>query len=173
MRRGFTLIELLIVIVILGILITIVVSVVPNIMTRAKVTKTYAVMKAIRTALQEYMDENQVAYPPVADWRGPNDESGIAILTKAIEGYLQKEKQNFVYSRSEKMDVISDAWGKPMRYRSSYDENDNLRPNIHNRGADYNEPAYDLWSAGPDGKDQYDEPGNGDDVCNWEKKKRK
>ncbi|RKY14797.1 MAG: hypothetical protein DRP82_03200, partial [Planctomycetota bacterium] len=42
MRRAFTLIELLVVIVILGILMTIVVSVVPNVMVRAKKTKTLA-----------------------------------------------------------------------------------------------------------------------------------
>ena len=173
MRRGFTLIELLIVIVILGILITIVVSVVPNIMTRAKITKTIAVMNAIKTGLNEYMDENQLAYPPIADWTGPNDHSGIAIITKALEGHIQKEKQNFVYSKSERMEVIADAWARPMRYRSSFDENDNLRPNIHNRGDDYNEPAYDLWSAGPDGKDQYHEEDGGDDICNWEKRRRR
>jgi len=171
MKRGFTLIELLVVIVILGVLITIVVSIVPNIMTRAKITKTLAMMNAIDTALGQYMDDNQLADPPIADWRGPNDESGIAILTKALEGYMKKEKQNYVYSRSERMDVLCDAWSRPMRYRSSFDENGSLRANIHNRGGDYNEPAYDLWSAGPDGKDQYYEEDNGDDVVNWEKKR--
>ena len=173
MRRAFTLIELLVVIVILGVLMTIVVSVVPNVMVRAKRTKTLAVINAVRTALDQYMDDNQEAVPPIADWTGANDESGVAVLTRALEGYLRKDKDTYVYSRRAGMDVIADAFGRPMRYRSSYDENMALRPNIHNRGEDYNEPMYDLWSAGPDGKDQYNEPGNGDDICNWEQRKER
>ena len=171
MRRAFTLIELLVVIVILGVLMTIVVSVVPNVMVRAKRTKTIAVINAVRTALDQYMDDNQEAVPPIADWKGPEDESGIAVLTKALKGYLRKGKDTYVYSRRENTDVIADAFRRPMRYRSSYDENMTLRPNIHNRGEDYNEPMYDLWSAGPDGKDQYYEPDNGDDICNWERRR--
>jgi general secretion pathway protein G len=46
-------------------------------------------------------------------------------------------------------DVPKDPWGNPFRYRASGDD-------LHNKD------SFDLWSAGPDGKD-----GTDDDIKNW------
>jgi hypothetical protein len=56
--------------------------------------------------------------------------------------------------------VLVDPWGTPWRYVSARDSTGILRPGMHNEG------SYDLWSCGPNRKD---EKGAGDDIANWKK----
>jgi len=156
-------IELLVVILVIAILITIVAGSYGWLVGRAKKTSTESFLNVIVTGLQNYSEKEGSI--PMADWR--NDE-GVTVLTEALkEGYVEGKKGNFVKSKYTHKQVFSDMWNRPLRYRSAYDEDGNLRsPAPHNDKPD----GFDLWSAGPDGEDAYDEAdGDCDDIRNWVK----
>lgn len=75
-KKGFTLIELLIVVAIIGILAAIAVPNFLNAMTKAKISRVYADMKSIETAIETYNLDNAV-YPHYivnAGTKGPNGQ---------------------------------------------------------------------------------------------------
>jgi len=75
--------------------------------------------------------------------------------------YLEFREHELIPSAHDRSGrVFVDFWGMPFRYRCAWDANGNVRPGIHNK------ESYDLWSCGPNRKD---ENGEGDDINNWDK----
>jgi hypothetical protein len=126
-------------------------------------------LQQLRLALQYYYED--VGYYPTGD--AERDEGNINMVlalsdAKVAEGgkggpnspyYLFKERDlkpsEYVPSRN----LLVDPWGKPWRYRRAEDDQGNIKPSIHNKD------SYDLWSCGPNMKD---EKGLGDDIANWD-----
>jgi len=80
----------------------------------------------------------------------PDTDQGIGALMQSRDE-VDDERYKGPYLRNDK---IKDPWGNDFGYRSPGD--------IHTDG-------YDLWSYGPDGKDDGGKEGS-DDVKNWEEK---
>jgi len=160
-RGGFTLVELLVVMLILSVLIGIAVVSFSGILGQAKKVKAEQMIKNIETALGEY--EARYGEYPIADY--PNDE-GIGAVMDAIfygpEKLLPVKEKDLVESKYLGKKVVADPWKKPYRYRSAYDEGGNIREGIHNS------EKFDIWSVGPNLKDDYGEEGEeNDDIGNW------
>ncbi|MCX7703156.1 MAG: prepilin-type N-terminal cleavage/methylation domain-containing protein [Planctomycetota bacterium] len=161
-EKGFTLIELLVVMLILSILITIAVVAFGGAIKRANITAAESMIKNITVALNEY--EAKRGYYPIADY--PNDAGIVAVCDVTLYGperLLDIKEKDLVQSKYVPgKKVIADPWKTPYRYRSAYDEKNNTREGIHNKD------TFDLWSCGPDLKDNYrDSSSKVDDIVNW------
>ena len=160
-RYGFTLVELLVVMLILSILIGIAVVSFSGVLAPAKRVKAEQMIRNIELALGEY--ETRYGEYPIADY--PNDE-GIAAVMDALfygpEKLLPVKEKDLVESKYVGKKVVADPWKKPYRYRSAYDEDGNIREGIHNA------EKFDIWSVGPNLKDDYGKEGKeNDDIGNW------
>jgi len=79
----------------------------------------------------------------------PESDQGLAAMYQSRE-----EVDNDNYKgpyMEETFDDLKDPWGNPFGYRSP---------------GEFNEDSYDLWSYGPDGKDDEGKEGS-DDIKNW------
>lgn len=159
--EGFTLIELLVVMLILSILIAIAVVTFSGVLKPAKKIKAEQMIRNIEVALREY--EARYGDYPIAEYH--NDE-GIAAVMDAVyygpDRLLEVKDKDLVESKYVGKKVVADPWKKPYRYRSAYDEEGNIRDGIHNRN------KFDVWSIGPNLKDEYGEDEEeSDDIGNW------
>ena len=156
--RGFTLIELLVVISIISVLATLGLLVGPMAMKQARITKARTEIGNLALSVGAYKSDYGV-YP---------DDTSAETVMNALTGYksspdtmedLSKDpdwhgpyiqtKQN-QHENGMKNKALLDPWHKPYQF--------NLRKPVHNMG------GVDIWSSGPDGKD---EKGGGDDISNW------
>ncbi len=80
----------------------------------------------------------------------PESDDGIAALM-VPKSQVDDERYNGPYLEN---DSVKDPWGFPFEYKSPGD--------IH-------EDSYDLWSMGPDGKNDDGKEGS-DDIKNWSEK---
>jgi general secretion pathway protein G len=129
---GFSLIELLLVLVILSVLAAIVVPRFTGVSEKARKSKAESDISNMSTALSRF--EIEVG-------RYPSSDEGLRALVEQPSG-LPEGKWGGPYLERG---VPSDPWGKPYNYRS---------PGLNN-------PSYDLYSFGPDGRE------GGDDITNW------
>lgn len=138
---AFTLIEVLLV---AGILALLAAFAIPKLMGQAEQAKVQLAKAAIgrngpiAKALDAYKwDMGQY----------PESDEGIAALMTP-KGQVDDERYNGPYLEN---DSIADPWGNPFEYKCP---------------GDVHEDSYDLWSRGPDGKDDGGKEGS-DDVKNW------
>ncbi|HNQ89204.1 MAG TPA: type II secretion system major pseudopilin GspG [Verrucomicrobiota bacterium] len=132
LRRAFTLIELLLVMVILGILAAIVVPKFSGRTEQARVTAAVSQIATFGTALDAFEVDNGYY---------PKGRSGLQDLVEQ-----PRDAQNW-RGPYLKGDVPNDPWGNAYIYEFPGKQNAN---------------AYDLMSAGPDGR-----TGTDDDITNW------
>lgn len=134
MRRAFTLFEILAVIVLIGLVVGLVVGNLDAIMGTSKV-------KLAKTAVTNSFAAPLMAYK-AATGDYPTGEESLAVLLQPNA----KAGINEPLLRGK--DALLDPWGRPYLYKC---------PGVKRPY------AYDLWSAGPDGKD-----GTEDDIGNWD-----
>lgn len=135
-NTGFTLIELLLVLVILGTLAAIVVPQLAGEGKEAKLTATKNQIKIIDQALERYEQHND---------KYPSTEQGLAALITQPSGDPPTPGWKGPYLKSDR--VPKDPWGNEYQYKSPGEKNTK---------------SFDLWSYGPDGKQD-----GGDDIANW------
>src|SRR5215213_9918512 len=121
---GFSLIELLLVLVILSVLAAIVVPKFTGVSEKSRKTKAETEIANMSTALQRY--EIEIGHYPSTD-------DGLQALVQQPSG-LPEGKWGGPYLERG---VPKDPWGKPYVYRS---------PGLNN-------PSFDLYSLGPDGRE--------------------
>ncbi|MEI8037085.1 MAG: type II secretion system protein GspG [Verrucomicrobiota bacterium] len=153
-RAAFSLIELMAVIVIIVILASLVVGGLGYASERQAKEKCKVQMALLSKAIEAYKLENG-SYPATVD--GSNGTGGDQILFKALyyDGssdttkriYLPEldpltSKQGWTTGAVLATTPITDPWGNPFRYRSATGKATDLTQN----------PDYDLWSMGKDGK---------------------
>lgn len=199
-RQSFTLVEVMVVMVIISILTTITVSVYSIIEYAQKSAATEGKMNLINQALEAYKSEYKFYYRNVKikdsgsvetyrrnssgilyfnprpsadskiDTKGVKDEDmGIVKFCSRKEQltYMEDSSHNiktflgedYVYEENPEdpagINGIRDGWGNLFRYKAP---------------GKYNNTKYDLWSPGPDGQSDYDNPDaevNKDDINNW------
>lgn len=83
----------------------------------------------------------------------PDTDEGLAALYKPKEYKKEDPRYTGPYMDGA-IEELKDPWGNPFEYRSP---------------GEMNEDEYDLWSRGPDGKDDGGKEGS-DDVKNWREK---
>jgi len=85
----------------------------------------------------------------------PDTDEGLAALFQPKEKKKEDERYNGPYMGMDAtIEQLKDPWGNPYEYRSP---------------GEINEESYDLWSRGPDFKDDGGKEGS-DDVKNWVEK---
>lgn len=131
-RRGFTLIELLLVLVILGVLAAIVVPKFSGRTEQARLTAAKTQIATFGTALDAY-EVDVGSYP-----KGRNG------LQDLVEQPRDAQTWKGPYLKGE---IPVDPWGNPYVYECPGKQNPS---------------SYDIFSAGPDGRE-----GGDDDVTNW------
>ena len=131
-RRGFTLVEMLLVLVILATLAAIVLPKFTGRTEQAKETAAATEIKNVSVALDSF--EVDLGYYP----------KGSAGLNELMEEPKNGKQWRGPYL---KQTIGNDPWGNPYIYEC---------PGKHNP------KGYDLYSAGPDGRN-----GNEDDITNW------
>ena len=173
--RGFTLVELLVVVSIIVILSGLVIGVSGFVQRKAAVTKATTQLHLLGSKLDEYAQDTG-GYPRKRDNNGliiytmlfgggigPDGiagtlddtsldgvpDEGARIYLAALDPNSNKQKMLEVRSGSTTPTKLIDPWGNSWRYRSG----SRFRPN---------NPDFDLWSMGPDGKDNTE-----DDIRNW------
>ena len=168
-KAGFTLIELLIVIAIVGILAGLVLVAISGANERARIAVVKVTIDNLRTALSSYYDD-VLYYPP---GEGDDQSSVNIVLALSDDNEVQGGKggpnsPHYEFKEgdlkgSEGSKVLIDPWGTPYRYKCARDENGNVKEGIHNKA------SYDIWSCGPNMKDDFGEDDNDekDDICNW------
>ncbi len=143
-RRGFTLIEVLLV---AGILAVMMAFAVPNLIGRAEKTKIKLALAAIgrngsiATALTNYKFDMG---------KYPSTDEGLAVLFLAKDR-VEDQKYDGPYISDMSVEELKDPWGNAFVYRSP---------------GEFHPDSYDLWSCGPDSKDDGGRE-RSDDVKNW------
>ena len=132
---GFSLVELMVVIFIMGLLATLVIINVAPVGEQSRVGKAHSDIAAFESALEMY-SLDMYSYP--------SGDAGLAALKAAPAGADAATYRPGGYIKR----MRDDPWGNPYHYDV---------PGQRSGG------AYDVYSAGPDGK-----PGNDDDIGNWE-----
>jgi general secretion pathway protein G len=171
-RAGFTLIELLIVIAIIGVLAGLVMVSVLGTKEKAEIAVAKTTIKNLELQLGQYYDDVGF-YPP---GNAENDEGNINMVLalsdlSAAEGgkggpnspYFEFKTRDLKPSQySPSFNVFVDPWGEPWRYVRVRDESGNRKEGVHGR-------YFDLWSCGPNMKDDKGENDKKekDDVANW------
>ena len=136
---AFTLVELLAVITIITILAAMVVGGASFALRKASIARCNANMEAIKNAIADY----QIDYGSCP----PGNESALYVaLCNGAKRYL-KDPTCVQGSPAQ----LVDPWGNPYKYQA---------PGIHNID------SCDLWSWGPNGRDD-SASGGGDDIANW------
>ncbi len=89
--------------------------------------------------------------------------SGNASLVKALQTAGPKKLPYFEFPKEclNKKGEVLDPWGSPFVYRN----NAVKYPGNHGDATAHNKTSFDIYSFGPDGKDN---GGGGDDVNNWD-----
>ena len=134
-RRGFTLIEVLLVLTILVIIASLAVVNYNRARRGAKMDAALLGIKALETPLELYAND-------VGNYPETND--GLEALVYLPTGLTDETKWNGPYL---KRSVPLDPWGNPYQYEWP---------------ARNQEDFPDIWSFGPDGRDQ-----SGDEIANW------
>lgn len=175
---GFTLIELMAVITIIVILAGLVVGGMGYVNERQAREKAKIQIGLLEKALEEYKLDNG-EYPMFKDTSGEGMQS--AVLFQLLYGdeeddgrtvYLPEldpktNKQGWVTLDNDKY-IIVDPWGNQYRYRSAmFKQGNRLVANTRTQN-----PDYDLWSVGKDGKTKatsssMEEDDNRDDIRNF------
>jgi general secretion pathway protein G len=143
-RSAFTLIEVLLV---AGILAVLAAFIVPNLFGQATEAKRKIAIAAvlrngsIGKALDAYRFDMS-AYPTT--------DEGLAALFQPASKGKEDSRYKGPYMQGN-FEELKDPWEKPYEYRSP---------------GEINEDGYDLWSTGPDGKDDGGKEGS-DDIKNW------
>jgi prepilin-type N-terminal cleavage/methylation domain-containing protein len=173
-RLGFSLVELLVVIVVIVLLAGPVMSLSGPSTTNAATSKTKNQLKLLEMKLQDYTavagqvpalrdESGLVVYQMLfvfGDGVGPDGmagtkddedadcvpDAGARIFLAELDPHVNSLKMVAQASDGRPGNLV-DAFGNPWRYQA---------------GAGANNPDFDLWSAGPDGK--YD---TADDIRNW------
>ena len=142
-RSGFTLIEVMLV---AGILALLAAFAIPRLFSQARQAVVKLAMAGvgrngpIAKALKGYQwDMGQF----------PDTDEGLAALFQAKDS-VDDERYTGPYLEGA-FEELADPWGSPFEYRCP---------------GDVNEDSYDLWSTGPDKKDDGGKEGS-DDVKNW------
>ena len=172
-KNGFTLVELLIVMAIIGVLAGLVLVAVRGANVKARIGLARTTIDNLRTALTAYCEE--VGFYPVGQVE--EDDGNIKMVLAlsdpgAADGglggpsspYYEFRESDLKYSKYQpSRKVLVDPWGEPWRYVSARDEHGDLRQGIHMRH------SYDLWSPGPNMKDEggTNDGKDKDDVANW------
>ena len=179
--RGFTLVELLTVVTIIVILSGMVVGVSSFVQRKAAVEKARVQMELFNLKINEYKADAGGYLPPTTE-EDIEAKSGLIIYRMlygdgigadgiagtADDGALDGEPdegavvyipdlnpntndQNWIDKKGSDVPVeIVDPWGNPWRFRNQKGDPDQQNPD------------FDLWSVGPDGKN-----GTEDDIRNW------
>jgi len=146
-RSAFTLIEILLV---AGILAVLAAFAIPNLLGQAERAKKdltkAAILKngSIGKALDAYRFDMG---------KYPDTDEGLAALAQPKEKKKDDPRYSGPYIEISG-DQLRDPWTNPYHYRSP---------------GEVNTESYDLWSSGPDGKDDNGKEGS-DDVKNWVEK---
>lgn len=150
-KTGFTMVELLAVITIIMILAGLVLGAAAWAGRKADIGRCLARMQTIKNALEEYKFDYG-KYPQLSS-AGAVPYAPL-FSTPLNSGRPSGEKRpyisetNFLNSSSQ----FSDPWGNYFRYQA---------PGVHNKS------MYDLWSFGPNGKDDSASTTGSDDINNW------
>ena len=180
--RGFTLVELLTVVTIIVILSGMVVGVSAFVQRKAAVDRAKTQLELFNLAITEYKADAGGFLPPTSE-EDEEARSGLILYRMlygdgigddgiagtaddgALDGrpdegarvYLADQldpnnnNQNMINKRGGDLPVeVVDPWGNPWRFRNQRGD-----PSQEN-------PDFDLWSVGPDGKN-----GTADDIKNW------
>ncbi len=143
-RSAFTLIEILLV---AGILAVLAAFAIPNLMGQA--TKAKIKLAEAEIGRNGPMGKALNAYK----WdmgKYPDTDEGLEALFQSKEHKKEDPRYDGPYIEG-RFEERKDPWGNPYEYRSP---------------GEMNEGEYDLWSRGPDGKDDGGKEGS-DDVKNW------
>jgi general secretion pathway protein G len=134
-RRGFTLVEILVVITIVVLLAGLAITNLNKVLgnSQADVARLF-VNQGLKTALVTYR-LNLGSYPTT--------DEGLQALITAPSAKADRWRGPYIEGNK----IPLDPWSQPYMYRY---------PGVHNKD------GYDLWSMGPDQKDQTD-----DDIGNW------
>jgi general secretion pathway protein G len=134
-RRGFTLVEILVVITIVVLLAGLAITNLNKVLgnSQADVARLF-VNQSLKTALVTYR-LNLGSYPTT--------DEGLQALITAPSAKADRWRGPYIEGNK----IPLDPWSQPYQYRC---------PGVHNKD------GYDLWSMGPDQKDQTD-----DDIGNW------
>ncbi len=173
--RGFTLIEMLTVITIIVILAGLVIAGTGFVKEKQKQSKAKIQVDLLSNGCEDFKSDNGY-YPGINDntagdgknmskelysdlyWdsdrdgSGPKSDSDQKIYISDLDP--ENNKQGWSDGKGQSARIL-DPWGNEYRYR---------------KGSGANNPDFDLWSCGPDGKTNPDNPkdkANKDDVKNW------
>lgn len=131
-RKAFTLMEIILVVALLALLMSLVVGNLDGLYSESQ-------SKVAKTFVNGTMSAPLMAYK-ISMGRYPTTEEGLEALVKSPE---EDSRWKGPYIKQ----LQPDPWGNKYMYAC---------PGEHNKD------SYDLWSAGPDGKD-----GTDDDIGNW------
>jgi len=134
-NNGFTLIELMVVVIIIGVLGAIIIPRYINRTKQVQIEATKISISSINMALKMYDIDNKTF---------PTTEEGLKALVEKPSSVGENWMGPYVEQE------LIDPWGHPYQYRCP---------------SQNNHPDFDIWSWGPDGKDETD-----DDIVNWKKK---
>jgi general secretion pathway protein G len=158
-KNGFTLIEILVVLVIIMILAGIIIAAAKYAQTKAARSRAQAEIATMETALESYKNDNGI-YPatqpgrPTANPTAPLYENSAVLYTALTtpKVYMTFKPNQIVVNGV--VTYIVDPFGNPYRYYCPQP----AQPDQTNSA------TFDLWSCGPDGKN---DEGTNDDIANW------